>query len=91
MGNVQSAATALCTDLWAGADASQDEASLQTTAASLESDSSVATQANLPPLCAPHVRADYWAALNDPSKAALDCQDAVPEIGSGNYNVAATM
>jgi hypothetical protein len=88
MGNVSSAATALGTDLSAGADPSQDEASLQTAAASLESDSQTA-QANLPPSCVPHVRTDYGAALNDASKAALDCQDAVSELGSGNYTVAA--
>jgi hypothetical protein len=65
-----------------------DTASLQKTAASLESDSQTA-QANLPPSCAPDVRADYGAALNDASKATLDCRDAVSEMGSGNYNVAA--
>jgi Protein of unknown function (DUF2510) len=86
-GNVGSAATALGTDLSTGADASQDEASLQTAAASLQSDSQTA-QANLPPSCVPHLRADYGGALNDASKAALDCQDAVSELGSGNYSVA---
>jgi Protein of unknown function (DUF2510) len=87
MGDVQSAGTALGTDLSAGADASQDEASLQTAAASLQSDSQTA-QANPPPSCIPNLRADEGAALNDASKAALDCQNAVSEVGSGNYSVA---
>jgi hypothetical protein len=87
MGNVQSSATALGTDLSAGADTSQDQASLQTAAASLQSDSQTA-QANLPPSCVPHLRTDEGAALNDASKGALDCQNAVSELGSGNYSVA---
>jgi hypothetical protein len=87
IGNVGSAASDLGTDLSAGADASQDEAALQTAAASLQSDSQTA-QANLPPSCVAHMRADYGAALNDASKAALDCQDAVSELGSGNLSVA---
>lgn len=88
MGNVSSEATTLGADLSAGTDPSQDEASLQTAAASLQSDAQTA-QANLPPSCVPHMRTDYGAALNDASKAALDCQDAVSELGSGNYAVAA--
>lgn len=87
MGSVSSAATALGADLSAGADSAEDEASLQTAAASLQSDAQTA-QANLPPPCVPHMRADYGAALNDASKAALDCQDAVSELGSANYSVA---
>lgn len=87
MGNVSSAATTLGADLSAGEDPSQDEASLQTAAASLQSDAQTA-QANLPSSCVPHMRTDYGAALNDASKAALDCQDAVSELGSGNYAVA---
>ena len=87
MGNVQSSATALGTDLSAGADTSQDQASLQTAAASLQSDSQTA-QANLPPSCVPNMRTDEGAALNDASKGALDCQNAVSELGSGNYSVA---
>jgi hypothetical protein len=35
------------------------------------------------------MKADYGAALNNASKAALDSQNAVSEFGSGNYSVAA--
>lgn len=87
MGNVSSASAALGADLSAGAQSSQDEGSLQTAAASLQSDAQTA-QANLPPSCVPHMRRDYSAALNDASKASIDCQDAVSELGSGNYSVA---
>jgi hypothetical protein len=34
------------------------------------------------------LRADYTAALNDASKAAIDGQDAVSEMGSESYRVA---
>ena len=87
MGNVQQASTALGTDLTTGADISRDEASLQTAAASLQSDAQTA-QANLPPSCVPGLRTDEGAALDDAAKAALGCQDAVPELGSGNLSVA---
>ena len=78
----------MSTDLSAGADGSQDAASLQTAAASLESDAQKA-QANLPPSCMPHLRTDYAAALNDASKAALYSRNAVSETASGNYKRAA--
>jgi hypothetical protein len=42
----------------------------------------------LPPVCVPRLRSDESAALNEASKAAIDCQNAVSEIGSGNYTVA---
>jgi hypothetical protein len=87
MGKVQSSATAVGTDLSARVHRSRDESSLRTAAASLQADARTA-QANLPPSCVPHLRADYAAALNDASRAAMDCQDAVSELGSGNYSVA---
>ena len=87
MGNVGTASTDLGADLSAGADASQDEAALQTAAASLQSDSETA-QANLPPSCVPNLRTDEGAALNDASTAALNCENAISELGSGDFTVA---
>lgn len=87
MGNVQKASYALGSDMSAGADPSQEESSLQSASASLQSDSQTA-QANLPPVCVPRLRSDESVALNDASKAAIDCENAVSEIGSGNYTVA---
>jgi hypothetical protein len=87
MGHVQSAASALGTDLSAGTNASRDETSLQTAAASLQSDAETA-QANPPPSCVPHLRTDVSAALDSASKAALNCETAISELGSANYNVA---
>jgi hypothetical protein len=87
MGNVQKAAVALGNDMSAGADTSADEGALQTAASSLQSDAQTA-QSNLPPSCVPHLRRDYGAALNDASKAAIDCENAVSELGSGSYSVA---
>jgi hypothetical protein len=87
MGHVQSAASALGTDLSAGKDASRDETSLKAAAASLQSDAQTA-QANPPPSCVPRLTADESAALNNASKAALNCEHAITELGSTNYNVA---
>jgi hypothetical protein len=87
MGKVQSSATSVGTDLSAHAKRSHDESSLRTAAASLQADARTA-QTNLPPSCVPHLRADYTAALNDASKAAIDGQDAVSEMGSESYSVA---
>jgi hypothetical protein len=87
MGHVQSAASALGTDLSAGRDASKDETYLKTATASLQSDAQTA-QANPPPSCVPNLRADESAALNNASKAAFNCENAISELGSANYNVA---
>lgn len=87
MGHVQSAATTLGTDLSAGTDTSRAQTSLKTAAASLQSDAQTA-QANPPPSCVPHLTADESAALNNASKAALNCENAITELGSANYNVA---
>lgn len=63
------------------------EGDLQSAAASLQSDAQAA-EANLPPACVPHLKADYGAALTDYSKVAADCQNAVSELGSGSDDVA---
>jgi hypothetical protein len=87
MGHVQSAASTLGTDLSAGTDTSRAQTSLKTAAASLQSDAQTA-QANPPPSCVPHLTADESTALNNASKAALNCENAITELGSANYNVA---
>jgi hypothetical protein len=85
--NVQKAATALANGLWPGGPASQDEAALQSAAAALRADAQTA-QANLPPSCVPHLRSDEGAALGDASKSAVDCENAVSELRSGNAGAA---
>jgi hypothetical protein len=87
MGHVQSAASMLGTDLSAGTDTSRAETSLKTAVTSLQSDVQTA-QANPPPSCVPHLTADESAALNNASKAALNSENAITELGSANYNVA---
>lgn len=87
MENVKKLALDFGTDLSAGADSSADQVALQSAAAWLQSDSQTA-QANLPPSCLPHLQADYSAALNEASTAAHYCQNAVSNVGSGDYNVA---
>jgi hypothetical protein len=87
MRNVQQAATALANGLWPGGPASQDEAALQTAAASLWADAQTA-RANLPPSCVPHLRTDEGVALDDASKSAVDCENAVSELRSGTAGVA---
>jgi hypothetical protein len=87
MANVQKAATALANGLWPGGPASQDEAALQTAAASLRSGAQAAL-ANLPPSCVPNLRTDEGAALDDASKSAVDCENAVSELHSGNASAA---
>lgn len=86
MGHVQTAASTLGTDLSAGTDTSRAETSLKTDATSLQSDAQTA-QANPPPSCVPHLTAAESAALNNASKAALNCENAIKEVGSANYNV----
>jgi hypothetical protein len=87
LGTVQSAVLAFVKDASAGADTSSDQSTLQADAASLQSDSQTA-QTNLPPACVPNLRADYSAALNDAAKSAIDCENAVSELGSGSDSVA---
>lgn len=89
MGRVQTAASALSTDLSAGTTASRDETSLKTAATTLQSDVQTA-QADPPPPCVPHLGADESAALNNASKAALNSENAISEVGSANLNVAVT-
>ncbi|HTX28988.1 MAG TPA: hypothetical protein VME19_18450 [Streptosporangiaceae bacterium] len=86
IGTVQEAATALSNGLWPGGPAAQDEAALKTAAASLKAGAHTA-QANLPPSCVPNLGTDEGTALNDASKAAIDCENAVSELGSGNSSV----
>jgi hypothetical protein len=87
MGHVQSAASMLGTALSAGTDTSRAQTSLKTAAASLQSDIQTA-QANPPPSCVPHLAADESAALNNASKAVLNCDNAITKLGTANYNVA---
>jgi hypothetical protein len=87
MGNLQKASLALAGDMNAGNDTAADQSAVQTAAASLQSDSQAA-EANPAPPCIPGLRADESAALNDASKAAINCQDGVSELGSGNDGVA---
>jgi hypothetical protein len=87
MGNLHEASLAIVSDMNAGNDTSADQAAIQTAAASLQSDSQTA-EADPPPTCIPRMRADEDAALNDASKAAINCQNGVSEFGSGNDSVA---
>lgn len=87
MGHVQSAGSTLGTDLSAGTDTSRAATSLKTDVTSLQSDVQTA-QANPPPTCVPHLTADQSAGLTNAAKAALNCENAIKEVGSANYNVA---
>ena len=79
--------TTLGNDLSAGADLSADEASVQQAAASLQSDDQTA-QADLPPSCVSGMRKNVSAGLTDYNKAAIDCDEAITEVSSGNTSVA---
>jgi hypothetical protein len=87
MGNIQQASEALASDLDAGNGTASDQSALQTAAASLQADAQ-AGEADPAPMCIHNLRADESAALNDASKAAINCQNAVSELGSGNDSVA---
>lgn len=87
MSALGNADTALYGALSAGADASQQEAGLQTAAASVQADSQTA-DANLPPSCILGLRSNLRAGLTDCNKAAISSAQAVSEMSSGNYDVA---
>jgi hypothetical protein len=85
---VQKADYALAAAAAGNGDLTAAESDLQSAAASLQSDAQAA-EANPPPACVPHLRPDYRAALTDYSKVAADSQNAVSELGSSSYDVAA--
>jgi hypothetical protein len=70
-----------------GSGLSSAESSVQSTAASLQSDGQV-IEANPPPVCITGMRVAEEAAVADYSNAAADAQDAMSEFSSGSYEVA---
>jgi len=87
MGKLGQADTALSDAISAGEDVSQQEAALQTAAASVQADAQTAN-ADLPPSCIPHFRTDLRAALTDADKAGIDSAETISEMSSGDYSVA---
>jgi hypothetical protein len=64
------------------------ESALQSVAAAIRSDTAVA-EADPPPVCVPHLRADEEKSLSEYSKTAPDYENAVTEIRDKNYDTAA--
>lgn len=71
----------------AGDDLSKDEGTVQTSAASLQSDAQTA-QTSLTPGCAGNARAETATGLGDSVKTAIDCQDSITSLGTGNGTAA---
>jgi hypothetical protein len=84
---VSTAASAFAGDLGSGADPSSNESSLQTAAASLQSDTQTA-QSNLPPSCVAGMRENESEGLTDFSKFAGDCEQAISDYNDGDYSAA---
>lgn len=87
LGNVSQGASSLGSDLTSGADPSADESALQSAAASLQSDTQAAED-NLIPDCVQSGHEAEGAGLADFNNSAVDCENAITEIGSGDYSVA---
>jgi hypothetical protein len=81
------ASTAVGNDLSTSADASTDEATLQTSAASLQSDAQ-AIQGDPAPSCVPGLRADLAAGAGYYSTSAIDATNCLNQLSAGNTTVA---
>jgi hypothetical protein len=88
MGRLGKADIALATALSSSGDASTQEANLQTAAAAVQADAQAA-DSDLPPSCIPNFRSDLQAAMTSADKAGIDSAQAVSEVTSGDYTVAA--
>jgi hypothetical protein len=78
----------LMTALSSGVGLAAAESAVQSAAAAIRSNTAAA-EAYLPPVCIPHLRADEEAALRDYGKTAADYDNAISEIRSKNYGMAA--
>jgi Protein of unknown function (DUF2510) len=83
----QKADLAFVAALNSGSGLSAAESGVQSTAASLQSDTQ-AVEADLPPACITGMRVDLGAAMADYNKVAVDAQNAMDEFSSGSYDVA---
>lgn len=77
----------MSSDISLGDDPSADGATLQSAAASLQSDTQAA-EGNLLPDCIPGAHQAEGAGLADFNNSAIDCETAISQIGSGDYAIA---
>jgi hypothetical protein len=87
LGNMQPAAEALATAIGGSGDLSSAESGLSTAAAKLQADVTTA-QSNLAPSCVPNMGTDESAALTDLDQSAIDANNAVGAVQSGDYSTA---
>lgn len=77
----------LGTDLQNGTDASSDEGTIQSTAANLQSEAQ-ALEADRAPTCIPNMGADLDVAATHYETTAIDANNALNQLSSGNVSVA---